>query len=626
MVTNPISKSQKLSLEWVILILTTLSNIGIILAGILLLSDININFGAGGLVLDLGDIFDQIFGVLMIILFFCILLIMYQFYSENPWGWFFNLLFQSSLLIAAIFVSYNQTLLDFLDDFYLVVVKGFARVLIDSIGGATNYDLDRWLEDIIFNETSFIERYSILMGFLLSLIGIYWSIQYLSIKHLSDIERRSFIRKSLICLLLAFLIGFLGIFLYLENDSLNGFIGAVLGSLGSILLLVIMHVTLSEDQKEYLRLILFWGTIVAIAVKLYDIFSSFVTLDFSVDKIEFRKNRLFIDTTSIDPILVVIIIIATIAIMALRSQTIRDKYDVLGTAEQREEQTALILILPTAAVVVTIVLVPVIWVVVASFYNVGLTNIGPDAERVSFQATENYMKFLDDDEFYTAVTTSILYTVLGTVGSVFVGLVVAILLNRAFPGRGVVRSIMLFPYIASTVALVVLWTWGVHGVYGVLNFLLMDLGIIDKPEAWLDKQPYAFIIIVVFEIWKYFPFAMLMILARLQAISQELYEAADIDGANEWQKMRHITLPELKYVLGVVVLLRTIWTFNKFDDVFLFTAGTVETGTLVVPIYIFDKIWSGVLFKVSEAAAVSVFLVIGLLAFSITFGKKVLHW
>jgi multiple sugar transport system permease protein len=116
----------------------------------------------------------------------------------------------------------------------------------------------------------------------------------------------------------------------------------------------------------------------------------------------------------------------------------------------------------------------------------------------------------------------------------------------------------------------------------------MRLGIIQLPKAYLATRGLALLLVIFFEAWRYFPFAMLMILARLQAIDRTLYEAAEVDGANAWHQFRHVTLPELRFVLGAVFLLRLIWTFNKFDDIFLLTGGGFGTNVLPVLTYQFS--------------------------------------
>jgi multiple sugar transport system permease protein len=164
-----------------------------------------------------------------------------------------------------------------------------------------------------------------------------------------------------------------------------------------------------------------------------------------------------------------------------------------------------------------------------------------------------------------------------------------LLLNRPFRGRGLARAVFLFPYVAPIVSVAFVWRWILDPrPSGVLNDLLMRLGWIDVPQAYLSTRGLALVLVIVFTAWRYFPFAMLMILARLQAIDRTLYEAAGVDGANVWHKFRHVTLPELRYVLGAVFLLRLIWTFNKFDDIFLLTGGGYGTNVLPVLTYQFS--------------------------------------
>ena len=137
--------------------------------------------------------------------------------------------------------------------------------------------------------------------------------------------------------------------------------------------------------------------------------------------------------------------------------------------------------------------------------------------------------------------------------TVAVGLVAALLLNRPFRGRGMARAIFLFSYVAPIVSVAFVWRWILDPrPSGVINHVLMNLGLIDLPIAFLAQRGLALLIVIFFEAWRYFPFAMLMILARLQAVDRTLYEAADVDGASAWQNSGYITLPELRYVLGAI--------------------------------------------------------------------------
>ena len=145
---------------------------------------------------------------------------------------------------------------------------------------------------------------------------------------------------------------------------------------------------------------------------------------------------------------------------------------------------------------------------------------------------------------------------------------------------------------------------------GVLNDILLRLGLIDTPQAYLATRGLALVLVIVFTAWRYFPFAMLMILARLQAIDNTMYEAASVDGANAWHRFRYITIPELRYVLGAIFLLRLIWTFNKFDDIFLLTGGGF--GTDVLPVLTYQFSFGAFNFGKGAATAMILLVILGL--------------
>ncbi|MEJ2757262.1 MAG: sugar ABC transporter permease [Anaerolineales bacterium] len=144
-------------------------------------------------------------------------------------------------------------------------------------------------------------------------------------------------------------------------------------------------------------------------------------------------------------------------------------------------------------------------------------------------------------------------------------------------------------YVAPVISVAFVWRWLLDPrPSGVLNNVLMSLNLIEEPKAYLATRGLALFLVIIFQVWRYFPFAMLMILARLQAIDDTLYEAASVDGANTWQQFWKITIPQLRYVLGAVFLLRLLWTFNKFDDIWLLTGGGYGTNVLPVLTYQFS--------------------------------------
>ena len=212
---------------------------------------------------------------------------------------------------------------------------------------------------------------------------------------------------------------------------------------------------------------------------------------------------------------------------------------------------------------------------------------------------ENYRKVFSASEFWKVLRVSLYYTVFGTLGAIIFGLFAAQLLSTTFPGRGVVRGFFLFPYVAPVIAVAFAWVLILDaGPGGTLNAILMKIGATDGPINFLGRRstpislfgltfnfPVALTTVISFEVWRYFPLSFLFILARMQSVSSDTYEAAEMDGATPLQQFWYISLPQLAGILAVIFLLRFIWTFNKFDDIFLLTGGAAGTRTLTVDIY-----------------------------------------
>ncbi|MBU2611067.1 MAG: sugar ABC transporter permease [Chloroflexota bacterium] len=294
----------------------------------------------------------------------------------------------------------------------------------------------------------------------------------------------------------------------------------------------------------------------------------------------------------------------------------------------KEARLAWLLVLPTALIVFGLIVFPAIFSIWISFHDVGLNNLN-NVFQAPFIGLTNYIKVFQDFAFkyqgptnLGAAVTSIVYSVVGTVLTLAVGLAAALLLNRPFRARGLARAVFLFPYVAPIVSVAFVWRWILDPrPSGVVNDILMRLGVIDLPMGYLSTRGLALFLVILLEAWRYFPFAMLMILARLQAIDNTLYEAADVDGANVWQKFRFITLPELRYVLGAIFLLRLMWTFNKFDDIFLLTGGGF--GTKVLPVLTYE--FSFRMYNFGRGAATAMILLVILLVFMILYIRFVMR-
>ncbi len=250
--------------------------------------------------------------------------------------------------------------------------------------------------------------------------------------------------------------------------------------------------------------------------------------------------------------------------------------------KRKEELFAFQLLLPTFLVIVGIIIYPLIFNIWISFHQVTLTSIG---ETNLFAGLVNFLSVFQNREFLPALGVNVFYAISSSFFAMLLGLWAAILINQRFRGRGMIRGIFLFPYVAPVIALAFIWRWILNPLYGVGNYFLISMGVTEVGWAWLSEKPLALIAVIVFQAWRYFPFCMLLLLARLQAIPQEFFEVGDVEGATSFQKFIYITLPELRNTLGVVFLLRFMWSFNKFDDIYLLTGGVAGTKTLPIMVY-----------------------------------------
>ena len=232
---------------------------------------------------------------------------------------------------------------------------------------------------------------------------------------------------------------------------------------------------------------------------------------------------------------------------------------------------------------------------------------------------ENFARVFDGDEFWSVLGVTLFYTVFGTIGALLVGLFAALLLNKSFRGQGILRGLYLFPYVAPVIAVAFSWLILFDPFSGSANALLIQMGVTSEAINFFGERPLALIMVTVFEIWRYFPLSFLFILARMQSIDTGMYEAADMDGASPFQQFWYLSLPQLLGILSVLFLLRFIWTFNKFDDIFLLTGGNAGTRTLTVNVY--EQAFA--VSNIGAGAAVAVVIFLCLLTFALFFFRFV---
>jgi multiple sugar transport system permease protein len=269
-----------------------------------------------------------------------------------------------------------------------------------------------------------------------------------------------------------------------------------------------------------------------------------------------------------------------------------------STRSRQDARTGLALISPTFIIVMVMVVLPILWTVSLAFQQVRLLNLRTTG-IIGDYSLENFTDVLASSGFVEALVTTLVYAVGGTASAIGLGLLVALALRKPFRGRGLVRAAMLLPYVAPVVAATFVWSTMLNAQYGLVNEWGKGLLGWEEPIAFLSSRsddlsilgltipvPTALLTVIAFEAWRSFPFAFLFLTARLEAIPGTLEEAAELDGATPTQRFRHIVLPQLMPTIAVLTVLRFIWTFNNFDDIYLLTGG--GAGTQVVSVRVFN--------------------------------------
>ncbi len=283
-----------------------------------------------------------------------------------------------------------------------------------------------------------------------------------------------------------------------------------------------------------------------------------------------------------------------------------------GRAGLSDRQLGMLFLLPFVVLSCLFVIYPAIEAVRLAFYTKP-----PFQRTLTFVGLENFRYIFGDPVFWAALRQTGLWTLASTVLQTVFGVAIALLLNQALWGINVFRGLLLFPYMVPTVVIALIWRWMFNAEFGVVNALLRASGLVAEPVYWLADPRWAMASTILLNVWKYTPFVVICVLARLQVIPPELYEAAQVDGAGAWRAFRHITLPQLKTVLAVVVVFRTIWTFNKFEEIYLLTRGGPGTSTFNLAVYAFEQATANL--KLGAAAAT------GVVMLTVLFGGSVLY-
>lgn len=285
----------------------------------------------------------------------------------------------------------------------------------------------------------------------------------------------------------------------------------------------------------------------------------------------------------------------------------------------QKNYTRWIFVLPAMIVVSVLFVYPFLSSIFYSFTNKNL--IMPNWKFVGF---DNYIAVINDPNFWLAFSHSILWTLFSLVGQVLVGFALAMALHRIRHLQWLYKILLIIPWAFPTIVIAFSWQWILNGVYGYLPNMIVKLGLMDIAPHFLSDSTWAFISLVFINVWFGAPLIMVNVLSALQTVPQEQYEAAKIDGANAWQVFRHITLPHIKVVIGLLVVLRTVWVFNNFDIIYLITGGGPANSTMTLPIFAYNMGWGTKM--LGRSSAVTVLLFIFLLLICFIYFKVISRW
>jgi len=255
---------------------------------------------------------------------------------------------------------------------------------------------------------------------------------------------------------------------------------------------------------------------------------------------------------------------------------------------------------------------PLISAIQLSFLDVGIIGTGG-----RFVGLENYIYMLSSAKFWPALGRSLIWILANAVLQTLAAFVAASILKQRFRGQGFARVWVILSWIVPTVVVVIIWRWMLGTSGGIVNYILLKVGLISAPVGFFGSGPVAFASVTLINSWRWFPLMTVILLAGMMVIPEELYEASKVDGASPWQRFTNITLPGLQQVLFVLGLVGTLWSVNVFDVIWLMTGGGPASGTTTLPLLIYDTAFKG--YRLSRAAAASVLFGLLLLLFIAVF-------
>ena len=280
---------------------------------------------------------------------------------------------------------------------------------------------------------------------------------------------------------------------------------------------------------------------------------------------------------------------------------------------KRESRSGMIFAGPAALFMFALVIYPMAY---GMFISTQKTNLIVEWE---FVGAKYYLQLISDSEFYQTLSTTTAFAACVVIGNMVLGLLLAVIVNQKIPLVNFFKVILMLPWLFPEVVVGLIWKWIFSPLFGLLNHFLFTFNLIETETDVLGKETTAFIGVVFVCIWKGYPIVMLMMMAGMKNIPQERYEAAAIDGANQWQQFRHITLPGLKPIILVAIILETAWWFKHFTIIWLMTAGGPAGRTEVVSLEIYLQAFTN--FNFGRAAAESVIILAILMIVSLFYAR-----
>jgi multiple sugar transport system permease protein len=269
-------------------------------------------------------------------------------------------------------------------------------------------------------------------------------------------------------------------------------------------------------------------------------------------------------------------------------------------------------VLPAILVMVVVIAYPIYYTIELSFFKTPPSLQLRDKIFVGF---DNYVSILSSDVVWRVSVNTVIWTIASTFFAFVLGLGTALALHRDFFGRGVLRAILIIPWVISAVAASYIWKWIYHSDFGIIGAILVGLGIADRPPNFIDSVNTVLPSLIVVNVWREFPFAMIMLMAGLQTVPEQLLKAATVDGAGAWQRFWHVTFPHLRGVSTVTILLLAVANFNSFIIPWIMTGGGPSNASHIWITHIYELAFGRQRWGLAAAYSVLLFLVLMLLGY-----------